>query len=107
MCEFAPAVKQSRQLPSEVLYLAARENRERLLISQALIGRDSLCTEIKYDIDSDGIEFSFDDGQTYSSRCDSTEVPGKTYFALGNTVILDWGKIVDWGGFHTKTQVKF
>lgn len=34
MSNFAPAVKQSQKLPSEVLYLAARENRERLLISQ-------------------------------------------------------------------------
>jgi cobalamin biosynthesis protein CobT len=34
MSNHAPTVKQSHRLPSEVLYLAARENRERLLISQ-------------------------------------------------------------------------
>jgi len=106
MSEFAPTVKQSRQLPSEVLYLAARENRERLLISQALIGRENVCTGITYDVDSDAMEFSFEDGQFYSTKDDQKQPAGRTYFSLGNTVILDWGKVVDWSGFHTKTQVR-
>jgi hypothetical protein len=34
LSNFAPPVKPTRELPTEVLYLAARENRERILISQ-------------------------------------------------------------------------
>ena len=67
----------ARAITNELLFIAAKENRERLLISQMLIGREDACSNIYYD-DKDQIKIDFNDNISLKD----------IYFSFGNTGIF-------------------
>jgi len=119
-----PVPKNLRGLTREQLHMNAIETRERHIISQQLALCDFACEEIlgEGDVvtvipnsdtrmdDRGGPELSQDtsssaEATAHFNGMKKASKESKNYFSFGNTVILDWGRLVPDAPFHTATQL--